>query len=106
MKILKPSGKEPRAGSPFSSKKLIADFKGLKTRSRTTTLTVIISTRCHPLVWQGLSQGYQEQHLKEGECYTPIEAAHVELGLLDASADKPTIEWAHGLINWSKQPRY
>lgn len=49
----------------------------------------------------------KESTYKDGEYHYPTEAAHVQLGLWDASVSSAsTAAWAHGPIDWSKQPEY
>lgn len=43
---------------------------------------------------------------KDGKYHYPTEAAHFQLGLWDGSSDPSTAAWAHGPVNWAKQPSH
>jgi beta-glucanase (GH16 family) len=43
---------------------------------------------------------------ENGVDHYPTEAAHVELGLWDASFNASTAAWAYGPIDWAQQPAY
>lgn len=48
----------------------------------------------------------KESTNQNGVYHYPTGAAHVELGLWDSSFDKSTAAWAHGPVDWSKEPAY
>ncbi|KAG2177266.1 hypothetical protein INT43_007923 [Umbelopsis isabellina] len=48
----------------------------------------------------------KESTNQNGVYHYPTAAANVELGLWDSSFDKSTAAWAHGPVDWSKQPAY
>ncbi|KAJ2956789.1 hypothetical protein NQZ79_g7376 [Umbelopsis isabellina] len=86
-----------------------ADAKVLKDQS-TKYHTYAIDWQPDAITWYLDGEVYRkvtkESTYKDGEYHYPSEAAHVELGLWDASGSASTAEWAHGPINWAKQPDY
>ncbi|KAM3580031.1 putative glycosidase CRH2 [Umbelopsis sp. WA50703] len=105
MKILKPSGKEPGAGSLFSSKNLMQygdiEFKlksapegGLSTRYH----TYGIDQQPEAISWYLDGEEYRkitkESTYKDGEYHFPTDAGHLKLGLWDASGSASTAESA------------
>jgi beta-glucanase (GH16 family) len=84
-----------------------ADSKLLKDQS-TKYHTYGIDWQPDAITWYLDGEVYRkvtkESTYKDGEYHFPTEASHVELGLWDASGSASTAEWAHGPIDWSKQP--
>ncbi|KAJ2956822.1 hypothetical protein NQZ79_g7377 [Umbelopsis isabellina] len=48
----------------------------------------------------------RESTNQNGVYHYPTAAAHVELGLWDSSFSASTAAWAHGPVDWSKEPAY